>query len=157
MEQEIINQGKNHFKNQWYCAESVLLALSDAAGIKSEFIPKIATGFCAGLARNNGICGAVTGGILAINLMTGRDNPEASVDNNYKMVEKLQQVFEAKFYSTNCFELTNCDFTKPEGSIKFKRDNVKDKCTEMVGETIQIVLDIFKEFGVEPFAKNLGH
>lgn len=153
MEQEIIDRGKNYFQNQWLCAESVLLALSEAAGIKSEFIPKIATGFCAGLARNNEICGAVTGGILAINLMSGRDNPEDSVENNFKMIEKFQKVFKTNFQSTNCFELTNCDFTKPEGFIKFETDNVKDKCTKMVGESIRIVLDIFNEFGVEPFIK----
>ena len=154
MEQEIVNQGKDHFKkNGWYCAESVLLALSDAAGIKSEFIPKIATGFCAGIARNNGICGAVTGGILAISLLTGRNSPEDSVDDNYKMVIKLQKVFEDKYYSTNCFKLTNCDFNKPEGKARFEAENLKESCTEMVGEAIQIVLDIFKEFKVEPFVK----
>lgn len=151
MKQEIINQGKVHFENQWYCAESVLLAISDAAGIQSEFIPKIATGFCAGLARTNGICGAVTGGILAINLLTGRTESGASVDENFKMVEQLQKNFLEKFKSTNCRDLTNCDFSIPEGHIKFEKENIQEKCSEMVGETINIVLDIFNTFKITPF------
>lgn len=155
MKEDIINQGKNHFKNQWYCAESVLLALSDAAGIKSELIPKIATGFCAGMGRTNGFCGAVTGAILAINVLTGRSDSEDSVDLNYKMVEKIQEKFKAKYESLNCFELTKCDFTKPEGHAKFDEENMGEKCTEFVGDAIRMTLDVFKEMDIKPFSKDL--
>jgi len=41
------------FDSGFWCAESVLLAVAESKGIKSDIIPKIATGFCAGISRTN--------------------------------------------------------------------------------------------------------
>ena len=37
---------KQYFSSGYYCAESVLLALSKKMGIESDLIPKISTAFC---------------------------------------------------------------------------------------------------------------
>ena len=57
-----------------WCAESVLTAVSDEAGIVSPLIPRIATGFCSGTAQTRGMCGAVAGGVMALGIVYGRDN-----------------------------------------------------------------------------------
>jgi hypothetical protein len=43
--------------------------VAESKNIQSDFIPKIATGLCAGISRTCGTCGAVTGAIMAINLI----------------------------------------------------------------------------------------
>ena len=42
----------------------MLLAVCDHYGIQSPWIPKIATGFCSGVARTGGLCGAYTGAVM---------------------------------------------------------------------------------------------
>ena len=54
--------------------------MSESKGIKSKLIPKIATGFCGGVSHTDGICGAISGGILAINMMCGRSNTKDLID-----------------------------------------------------------------------------
>jgi hypothetical protein len=48
---QVASKSREHFISGYYCAESVLLAVSEAKGIQSDLIPKIASGFCSGMAR----------------------------------------------------------------------------------------------------------
>jgi hypothetical protein len=61
------------FRSGLCCSESLLQAIAEDLGIQSELIPKIATGLCAGISRTGSICGAVSGGVLAISMVTGRN------------------------------------------------------------------------------------
>ena len=108
------------FDSGFFCAESVLMAIAEAKGIQSELIPKIATGFCGGISRTCGMCGAISGAILAVNLEYGRNDPDASVEKNYIIVRKLMAMFEEKFGSMNCMELIGCDLGTEEGRNDFK-------------------------------------
>jgi len=56
------------FEQGFCCSESVLQALAENQDIRSNLIPRIATGMCAGIARSGGICSAVSGGVLAISI-----------------------------------------------------------------------------------------
>ena len=94
-----------YFDEGYYCAESVLMAVCDHHGIQSRWIPKIATGFCSGMARTGGMCGAYTGAVMAVNLFTGRETPTDSLEKNYRAVTHLEELFKARFGSTACPEL----------------------------------------------------
>ena len=63
------------FRSGYFCAESVLQAIAENQDIQSDLIPKIATGFCSGISRTGGMCGAVSGGIMGIGLVAGRNSP----------------------------------------------------------------------------------
>jgi C_GCAxxG_C_C family probable redox protein len=69
---QVAQRSEELFRQGFCCAESVLQAVAEWRGAKSDLIPKIATGLCGGIARTGGICGAVSGGVLAINMATGR-------------------------------------------------------------------------------------
>ncbi len=97
------------FESGYYCAESVLLAVAESRGIESELIPRIATGFCGGMSRTCGTCGAVSGGVMAIGLCLGRTAPGESVAPAYSAVGKFSEKFKARFGSINCKDLTGCD------------------------------------------------
>ena len=77
------------FKSGFFCAESVLLAIAESQGIQSDLIPRIATGFCSGISRTGGICGAVSGAIMGINLLAGRNSPAESIEVSYALTQKL--------------------------------------------------------------------
>ncbi|MEE9189396.1 MAG: C-GCAxxG-C-C family protein, partial [Candidatus Neomarinimicrobiota bacterium] len=51
------------------------MAVANNYKIQSDLIPKIATGFCGGMARTCGQCGALSGAIMSISLLTGRSEP----------------------------------------------------------------------------------
>ena len=98
-----------------YCAETVLADVAAEHGIESSLIPRIATGLCSGMARTCGPCGALTGGILALNLVLGRDNRAQSVERNYAAVQELVERFEQQHGSTQCQQLLGCDLGTVEG------------------------------------------
>lgn len=130
------------FVSGYYCAESVLLAIAGVYEIQSKLIPKIATGFCSGTSRMSGQCGAVNGAILSINLLTGRNDPNSSVEENYTLVSKFLNNFVDKFGSTNCQELIGCDLGTKEGQSHFKTHNLEEDCFAYTKEATRMALSI---------------
>jgi C_GCAxxG_C_C family probable redox protein len=141
---QVAQKSVEHFKSGYFCAESVLLAISEHYSIKSSFIPSIATGFCSGTARTSGLCGAVAGGILSINLFSGRRSPKESVDENYTYVRKFLQSFQEKFNTTNCAELIGCELGTKEGQKKFKTENLKEECFQFTQEATRMAMTIIE-------------
>jgi C_GCAxxG_C_C family probable redox protein len=141
---QIARQSVEHFKSGYFCAESVLLAVSEHYGIKSSFIPGIATGFCSGTSRTSGLCGAVAGGILSINLFSGRRSSKDSVDENYTYVREFLQSFQEKFNTTNCAELIGCELGTKAGQKKFKKENLKEDCFQFTQEATRMAMTIIE-------------
>lgn len=111
-------EAKEYFTSGFNCAESVLLALSkrlllgDGAG---ALIPMMATGFGGGMALNGDTCGALSGGIIAMGLVLGRNQPHQSRDLCYSAVDRLYQDFKKEFGTCKCCELTGVDLKTAEG------------------------------------------
>jgi dihydrofolate reductase len=127
------------------CAESVLKTVSDEAGVISPLIPRIATGFCGGIARTRGMCGAVAGGVMALSILYGRDNTEQSYETVYEMVQRFLRAFEEDYRSTNCFDLTGCDLSKEEGRQAFVEKGMIEKCRQFTGRAASMVAEIFND------------
>ncbi len=136
-----------------YCAESVLCAIADDHKIDSPLIPGIATGLCSGMARTCGTCGALTGGILAINMIHGRPTPDQSVEGNYARVKELVNRFAEKYGTTNCAELLGCDLDTGEGQQKFKEQNLAEKCGSYTRQSISFVREILDTEPLDPGSK----
>jgi len=91
------------------------------------------------------MCGAVSGGVMAISLFTGRSSPTESVMPAYDTVRKLLEIFEARFGSTNCMVLTGCDLGTEEGQNYFKTDNLIDQCKGYTEEATRIAMILIQE------------
>ena len=135
---ELFNQGL-------CCSESVLQAVAESRGIQSELIPKIATGFCAGVARTGGICGAVSGSVLAISLVTGRSNAQEPREENHRLVRLFLSECEARFGSTNCEKLIGCRLDSPEGQQLFKDHNLREKCAGFTSEAARLASQLLND------------
>jgi C_GCAxxG_C_C family probable redox protein len=139
---DVARQSGLYFDAGFYCAESVLMAVCDHHGIRSRWIPKIATGFCSGMARTGGMCGAFTGAVMAVNLFTGRETPVDSLEENYRAVNHLDNLFRARFGSTACPELIGCRLDTREGQRQFKEDNLIVKCRQFTVEAAAIAMQV---------------
>lgn len=135
---------KINFDTGFYCAESVLSAVADHYEIQSDLIPKIATGFCSGMSRTCGTCGALTGGILAINLISGREQSSESIESNYEAVQVLVDEFTAMYGTTNCQQLLDCDLGSGEGQQKFTKQKLSKKCREYTGMSADIAVNLLE-------------
>ncbi len=145
MKDQAAKRSRELFNSGFWCAESVLLAVSEEKGIKSELIPKIATGFCSGMARTGGQCGALSGAIMSISLMTGRSSADASIDANYAKVRKIRRVFEEKFGATGCAELLGLELDTEEGQRIFHENNLIEKCLGYTEEATRMAIALLEE------------
>lgn len=139
------------FSSGHYCAESVLLAIAQAKGIESEFLPKIATAFCSGMARTSGTCGALTGAVMGVSLVLGRSAPGQSVEGTYAATQRLIQEFEGEFGSRDCHALLGgCDLNSPEGQAMFREQKLGRRCFELTGKAAEIAAQVMVESATTP-------
>lgn len=140
---ELFNQGL-------CCAESVLQAIAESRGIQSELIPKIATGLCGGISRTGGICGAVSGGVLAISMVSGRKDAKECREENHRIVRQFLTECEAQFGSTNCEKLIGCRLDTPEGQQFFKDHNLREKCAGFTREAARLASQLLSAPSAPP-------
>ena len=133
------------FKSGFFCAESVLQAIAESQGIQSDLIPRIATGFCSGISRTGGMCGAVSGGIMGIGLVAGRDSPAESVEPAYTLVQKLIRAFEEQYGSVNCHQLMGCDLATEAGQRYFMDNHLMDRCWQYAEQATRMAVILINE------------
>jgi len=63
------------FLQGYNCAQSVLSTMFEYWNGKNELIPKIATAFGGGIGRCGSVCGALTGGVMALGIKYGTNEP----------------------------------------------------------------------------------
>jgi len=123
------------FSSGFNCAESALLTVCEVLELKSDIVPKIATGFGGGVSRLGSICGALSGAIMAMGMVEGRNDPADSDAklNLYKKAMVLIDAFNAEFKNTDCRELTGCDMLTEAGQKKFENEKIHEKiCSKFV-------------------------
>lgn len=132
------------FGTGFYCAESVLLAVARAHGLETPELSRLATGLCSGMSRSGGPCGALSGGILALGLLLGREHPEEAVDSCYAASQQLIAAFRQHWGSTACFTLLDCDLSVEHGRQQFKDMGLKEQicipATRWAAEAVQGIL-----------------
>jgi C_GCAxxG_C_C family probable redox protein len=125
------------------CAQSVLYAFRHELGLDEDQALKIATGFGAGMARKQEVCGAVTGGILVLSLRFGRDSKQdrSATEETYKHTRELMDQFAAKHGSCLCRQLLDgTDLNTPDGQQHFKEtDLLNQVCKPCVQSVVEIL------------------
>jgi C_GCAxxG_C_C family probable redox protein len=128
------------------CAQSVLFAYGPDLGLDGETSLKVATGLGAGMARRGEVCGAVTGGILALGLKYGRGTRQdrAATEETYRKTQDLMARFEKRHGSCLCrVLLEGCDLGTEEGQRQFKeRDLLHKTCLGCVRTVVESVAEI---------------
>ncbi len=133
------------FQSGFFCAESVLQAIAESRGIHSDLIPRIATGFCSGIARTGGKCGAVSGAILGIGLVAGRDLPGESLEHCYALTQKMIRLFESQYGTVNCRQLLGCDLATEVGQRTFMENNLMERCYEYARTATSMAMSLLAD------------
>ena len=80
---------------QFYCSEAIVKAINDAFTLGyPECVIRLASGFPLGIGGSGCSCGAVTGGVMAIGMVFGRDTPcDPRVDRCLGLARELHNLF----------------------------------------------------------------
>ncbi len=146
---DIEDRARRNFNSGYNCAESVLLAVSKEPRLSrlslGSVIPRIATGFGGGIGRNGDVCGALSGGVMAISLALGRDRSEESRDPCYPAVDRFYNDFVKTFGSCKCRELTGVDLKTPQGLEAYQSRIHEERCNHIVAWSAERAHQVIQE------------
>ena len=123
----------------------MLLAVCKATGWDCECIPRIASGLGGGLGRQGEVCGALTGGVLVVGLVHGRDSAEEKEAK--EVAHGKAGEFVRRFAELNgtvrCRDLIGLDIRTEKGIQEYKALNLKEeKCSKIVRNAVRAILEL---------------
>ena len=137
-----------------HCAQSSFLALMEQFGLKGEQVVKALTPL-PGIAERGETCGAVTGPLMAMGLVYGRDIHHLEDWDSYQgsLVPTGQfcDGFEKEFGTTLCSQVQEEKFgrcfrlTDPGELQEFQNAGATEKCSEVVRVAVHMAAEIILE------------
>ncbi|MBD3193141.1 MAG: hypothetical protein GF308_21085 [Candidatus Heimdallarchaeota archaeon] len=144
MSKSAIDKVADYFKEDYNCCQSVLISLLEQQDALFEEAPFIGAGFGGGIIGRGEICGAVSGAIMAIGVLTGKTVKE-TVEHK-EATKKIVSKFLEKFGATDCNDLLEIDENDPDARQKAADRGVfREKCPEFVKTAVQLVLELLQE------------
>lgn len=119
-------------EEKWSCAETVLLAMTKYWGMEDPLIPRIATPFRGGLCGTQQVCGAVTGGLMAIGVKMGRQSGSESSDACLAVGKAFMAAIEGEYKTLSCLDITGLDRRIPEQDALFHQKDRAMLCAKLV-------------------------
>ena len=150
-------RAKGNFLSGYNCAQSVLLAFEDVAGLPRDALARLGHPFGAGMGRLRLTCGAVTGMVMLLGLMTGSADIDREAKNRqYAAVQELVRRFRAACGSVICGELLTgkglAADTRPVAEARTETYYKKRPCADLCALAAEILEDYLREEGVLPQA-----
>jgi len=120
------------------------------AGLLDESNVRIALGFHGGIAGLQELCGAFTGGVMALSYQVGGQDREYKERKKMtdQAVRRLAHRFTEMAGDLHCRVITGLDFRDPEQFQAFRESVSKTKCRPMVEFVVKQVLTTKDEGGV---------
>ena len=143
----LCEKAAKRFLEGYNCAQSVLLTIFEHWNGENEFIPKIATAFGGGIGHLGSLCGALTGGVIAIGIRYGTNEPKLEKRlKAYQLAQEFYKRFEKENGSVFCREIIGYDLSVPEESEKALNSKVFDeKCVFIVKNAVKNLLEFVNE------------
>ncbi|MBN2583362.1 MAG: C_GCAxxG_C_C family protein [Planctomycetes bacterium] len=124
------------FQQQAYnCCESTATAVARALGYDCSCLPVLATGMGGGVGHTGHVCGAVTGGAMALGLgvaKLGLKSHAAEKDQANEWVTELVEAFNREFSYTTCHDLVGIDFSAADWRTEYGQKGCKARCSSFV-------------------------
>ena len=134
--QSLFSQGYN-------CAQAVLLAFQEEAGLDWDTAARLASSFGAGMGRLREVCGAVSAMFMVIGLRFGyatADQPEEKAAH-YRRIQFLAQQFREKRETLICRELLQ-GVPTTAGVVPEERTReyyARRPCRDIIGDAAEIL------------------
>jgi C_GCAxxG_C_C family probable redox protein len=118
-------------------------------GLEGDDLWLAATGLGGGIGRSQDVCGALTGGVMALGLAVGRgqgstrETRQQARDEIYPRARKLYERFREELGTVQCLPLIGIDLSAPDGQAQFKQSGARDSvCRPAVHLAIRTVVEL---------------
>jgi len=148
--------GKRHEMQSSGCPQCTIAGIFEALGIENDDVFKAATGFADGVGlTGDGHCGALSGGVMAISYLFGREGKDSG--DMMKQVpalmlsKKLHDQFIEKYGTCRCADIQTkfvgrfFNLYDPKEMEAAYKAGMVDKCSTLVGEVARMATKIILE------------
>ena len=153
---EIVERAGEYEGTYHGCAQCTLKALQDCLGFGSADTFKAATAFSGGIAYMSEECGALTGGLMALGIIFGREKLEPTIESEeyvktLELAAKLYNRFKEHFGSVKCRDIQKSlfgrsfDLKNPRDREAFVEAGGYEKCPEVVKVGARLAAEIILE------------
>ena len=127
----------------YFCSEAVLQTVNELLGMPYDAnVVKLASGFPIGMGKAQWLCGAVSGGQLALGIVYGRVEGEPMQDKMFDVSKKLHDYIKDEYKSLCCRVIT-----KEWQGDNFKSPERKNHCITITGKVARWVANELMEDG----------
>lgn len=127
----------------FFCSESVVQTINEVLGKPyDESVVKLAGGFPVGMGKAGCLCGAVSGGQMALGMVYGRVEGEPMKDKMFEKAKGLHDYIKDEYKSTCCRVITK-EWTGDD----FKSEARKNHCVTITGRVARWVANELIEDG----------
>lgn len=124
-------------KGELFCSEAVVKTINDALGKPyGDDVVKLASGFPIGLGKAQCLCGAVSGGEMALGMVYGRNHGEAMNPQMFEKSKALHDYIKTEYKSTCCRVIT-----KEWAGDNFMSKERKAHCVKITGDVTQWIAE----------------
>lgn len=128
----------NTFNNNLNCAQSVIGAYADQYNLDRDSLYKLASAFGGGMGHSNGVCGAISGGLMVLGLKHNEE--QFDKETTYAQTRHLMDEFIKRNGTSDCEKLIGVDLMTEEGKKKFQAEGIKKKvCEKCIVDVIDII------------------
>jgi len=127
----------------YFCSEAVLQTVNELLGMPYDAnVVKLASGFPIGMGKAQCLCGAVSGGQMALGIVYGRVEGEPMQDKMFDVSKKLHDYIKDEYKSLCCRVIT-----KEWQGDNFKSPERKNHCITITGKVARWVANELIEDG----------
>jgi len=135
MEQAYMNRVEELREKGYNCAQSVSCTFVDLLPIDEPTLFKISEGFGGGMGGNDGTCGALSGAIMVISLLSSSGNSDESTKKQtYRLSKELYDSFVSLTSSPICSELKGDENNEP-----------LFPCEQCIKEAVRLTYSLIKD------------
>jgi len=142
-----IEEANQIFSNNYNCCQAVIAVFAEELGLTKEIALKLGSPFGSGACKGE-LCGAVTGGLMALGLKYGQ-YIEGDMETKNHMTHLAKQFmarFEDRQDSIICKHILGYDLTKEdEREVILEKGLFKSICPKAVETAVNIIEDIMVE------------
>lgn len=130
-------------RGEFFCSEAVVHTINRLLDKPyNDDIVKMASGFPIGMGKSGCLCGAVSGGQMALGMVYGRVHGEPMNDKMFPIAAELHNFIKEEYNSTCCRVMT-----RQWAGDNFKSPERKKHCVEITGKVAEWVAEKLIEDG----------
>lgn len=141
---KVQNEAEELFRSgTFFCSEAVVQTINNFLGKPfDDNVVKLASGFPIGMGKSGCLCGAVSGGQMALGMVYGRVQGEAMQEEMFEKSKALHDYIISEYKSTCCRVIT-----RQWAGDNFKSEGRKNHCIIITGKVARWIANDFIENG----------